>query len=592
MAVDVTAVDASALDAIAERFAAGGGQPGLAYGIVAEGELVHSGGCGERWIGGPVPDAGTVFRIASMTKSFTAAMLLLLREKSALRLDDHARDYVPELRGLELPASDCLPISIRQLLTMTAGFPADDPWGDRQQGLEPGAFAALLADGGARCAWAPGTRFEYSNLGYAVLGKVIEAVTDMDYATAIREYVLGPLGLDRTGFAASEFEAAELARGYGREAGGWVELEPAPYGAFAPMGGIFSCVRDLSAWVAGFAEAFPARSAPEDAHPLSRAARREMQLGQVAVPSDVPAILFAGLASLSYGFGLFAEQDRAFGTIVQHSGGYPGYGSQMRWHPATGLGVIVLANATYAGAGVLASQLLAAQLRASAKSPVTSDRLRRGPVPAPGGPWPETLAARDAVSDLLQAWDDSRADRLFAANVDLDRPRPARRADIARVRERIGEFHRDPERPEESESPAHCRWWLTGEHGTVSIQIRLAPLHEPLVQQLVLAVPPGPDSALAAAIGLLTAALGEGVPTWPPGLAADSALAVGPVLRRLRAAAAWAGPSRLDCYLAGNGETSSTVRLAGESGAVFLTVEIADAGVRQVDVGLVSDRDD
>jgi hypothetical protein len=310
------------------------------------------------------------------------------------------------------------------------------------------------------------------------------------------------------------------------------------------------------------------------------------------VPSDGPAILFAGLASLSYGFGLFAEQDRAFGTIVQHSGGYPGYGSQMRWHPATGLGVIVLANATYAGAGVLASQLLAAQLRASAKSPVTSDRLRRGPVPAPGGPWPETLAARDAVSDLLQAWDDSRADRLFAANVDLDRPRPARRADIARVRERIGEFHRDPERPEESESPAHCRWWLTGEHGTVSIQIRLAPLHEPLVQQLVLAVPPGPDSALAAAIGLLTAALGEGVPTWPPGLAADSALAVGPVVRRLRAAAAWAGPSRLDCYLAGNGETSSTVRLAGESGAVFLTVEIADAGVRQVEVGLVSDRDD
>ncbi len=592
MAADVTAVDASALDAIAGRFAAGGGQPGLAYGIVADGELVHSGGCGERWIGGPVPDAGTVFRIASMTKSFTAAMLLLLRDKGALRLDDHALDYVPEMRGLELPASDCLPISIRQLLTMTAGFPTDDPWGDRQQGLDPDAFAALLADGGARCAWAPGTRFEYSNLGYAVLGKVIEAVTDMDYAAAIRECLLGPLGLDRTGFTAAEFDAAELARGYARETGAWVELEPAPCGAFAPMGGIFSCVRDLSAWVAGFAAAFPARSAPADGHPLSRAARREMQLGQVAVPSDVPAILFAGPASLSYGFGLFAEQDRAFGTIVQHSGGYPGYGSQMRWHPATGLGAIVLANGTYAGAGVLASQLLAAQLGKPAKSPVTPDQLRRGPVPAPGGPWPETLAARDAICDLLQDWDDSLADRLFAANVDLDRPRPARRADVARVRERIGEFHRDAERPEESESPAHCRWWLTGEHGTVSAQIRLAPLHEPLVQQLVLAVPPGPDSALAAAIGLLTAALGESVPAWPPGLVADSGLAVGPVVRRLRTAAAWAGPSRLDCYLAGNGETSSTVRLAGDSGAVLLTVEIGDGGVRQVEVALVSDRED
>ena len=464
--------------------------------------------------------------------------------------------------------------------------------GDRQQGLHPDAFAALLADGGARCAWAPGTRFEYANLGYAVLGKVIEAVTDMDYAAAIREYLLGPLGLDRTGFTAAEFDAAELARGYAREAGGWVEVEPAPYGAFAPMGGIFSCVRDLSAWVAGFAAAFPARSAPADGHPLSRAARREMQLGQVAVPSEVPAILFAGPASLSYGFGLFAEQDRAFGTIIQHSGGYPGYGSQMRWHPATGVGAIVLANATYAGAGVVASQLLAAQLGNSAKSPVALDWLRRGSVPAPGGPWPETLAARDAICDLLQAWDDSVADRLFAANMDLDRPRPARRAEVVRVRERIGEFHRDPERPEESESPAHCRWWLTGERGTVSAQIRLAPLYEPLVQQLVLAVPPGPDSALAAAIGLLTAALGESVPTWPAGLAADSGLAIGPVLRRLRTAAAWAGPSRLDCYLAGNGETSGTVRLAGESGAVLLTVEIGDAGVRQIEIALVGDRED
>ena len=592
MAVDVTAVDTGALDAIAARFASGGGQPGLAYGIVADGELVHSGGCGERWTGGPVPDAGSVFRIASMTKSFTAAMLLLLRDQGALRLDDHARDYVPELRGLELPASDCLPISIRQLLTMTAGFPADDPWGDRQQGLEPDAFAALLADGGARCAWAPGTRFEYSNLGYAVLGKVVEAVTGMDYEPAIREYVLGPLGLDRTGFTAAEFDATDLARGYSREAGGWVELEPAPHGAFAPMGGIFSCVRDLSAWVAGFAAAFPARSAPQDRHPLSRAARREMQLGQVVVPSDVPAILFAGPASLSYGFGLFAEQDRAFGTIVQHSGGYPGYGSQMRWHPATGLGAIVLANATYAGAGVLASQLLAAQLRTCAESPVTLERLRRGPVPAPGGPWPETLAARDAVNDLLLAWDDELADRVFTANVDLDRPRPARQADIARVRERIGEFRPDPDRSEESESPAHCRWWLTGEQGTVSVQIRLAPLRQPRVQQLLLAVPPAPRSALAGAISLLTRALGEGGQIWPPALATDSGLVVGPILRRLRTAAAWAGPSRLDCYLAGNGETSSTVRLTGASGAVLLTVSIGEAGVTQVEFALIQERDD
>src|SRR5258708_6943520 len=223
--------------------------------------------------------------------------------------------------------------------------------------------AAVASAGSA----APGTRFEYSNLGYAVLGKVIEAVTGMDYATAVRDYVLGPLGLNRTGFAAAEFDARQLARGYGREAGGWAELEPAPHGAFAPMGGIFSCIRDLSAWVAGFSAAFPARSAPEDEHPLSRAARREMQLGQVTVPLDMSAIRFAGPASLSYGFGLFAEEDRAFGAIVQHSGGYPRYRRPLRRHPATGFRLIVLAKSTHAGAGLLASQLLAAPPRTSAK---------------------------------------------------------------------------------------------------------------------------------------------------------------------------------------------------------------------------------
>ncbi|HKD89247.1 MAG TPA: serine hydrolase domain-containing protein, partial [Streptosporangiaceae bacterium] len=186
MPVSARSIDAATLDAIVARFADRGGQPGLAYGVVAGGELVHSGGCGERWTGGPVPDAGTVFRIASMTKSFTATMVLLLRDQGALQLADPAEGYVPELSGVRLVSPDCPPITIRHLLTMTAGFTTDDPWGDRQQGLDPAVFARLLSSGGVRSAWAPGTVFEYSNLGYAILGRVIEAVTGEDYASAVR----------------------------------------------------------------------------------------------------------------------------------------------------------------------------------------------------------------------------------------------------------------------------------------------------------------------------------------------------------------------------------------------------------------------
>ena len=587
------AIDVDAVEAIATRFAARGGQPGLAYGIIASGELAHSGGRGERWLGGPVPDAGTVFRIASMTKSFTATMVLMLRDRGALRLDDLAADHVTELAGLELPTSDSPPITIRHLLTMTAGFPTDDPWGDRQQGLDPAVFARLLADGAVRSAWAPGTKFEYSNLGYAVLGMVIESVTGGDYGRAMRTEVLSPLGLDRTGYEAADFEAADLTRGYQRDSGTWLELPYDPHGAFAPMGGIFSCVRDLARWVAGFAAAFPpgAASTGDAGHPLGRTSRREMQLGQVAITAEASGTVaqFTEPTSLSYGFGLFTEDDPAFGTIVQHSGGYPGYGSQMRWHPATGLGAVVLANSTYAHAGALAGELLSALLTAQARQGTERGRiLRRGPAPLGGDPWPETLAARDVVNGLLADWDDDVAARIFTPNVGQDRPLARRQTEIATLRERIGEFATDPDRPAECESPAHYRWWLTGPNGTVAASIKLAPLRDPLVQQLVVAVPPATGSALHEALTLLVSTLGAASPNWPASLPTADGFDADRPGRQLRIAAAWAGPAAIDCYLAGNGTTNATVRLTGPTGQAELTVEISDSGqVQRADVALL-----
>jgi CubicO group peptidase (beta-lactamase class C family) len=578
--------DASAVDAIAASwFAARAGQPGVAYGVVADGELVHSGGLGQRSAGGLAPDADTVFRIASMTKSFTAAVVLLLRDAGELALDDPAAGYVPELTGLRLPTADCPPLTIRHLLTMTAGFPSDDPWGDRQQGLDPAEFARLLAGGAVRCAWAPGTRFEYSNLGYAILGRVIESATGQDYARVVRDRLLTPLRLDRTCYDAFDVEAAQLARGYRRDSnGGWLEVPADRYGAFAPMGGVFSCVRDLSRWVAGFAAAFPARSAApgdDDAgHPLSRAARRDMQAAHVTIPAggDGTVIRFAGSPRLSYGFGLFCEDDPSFGDIVQHSGGYPGYGSNMRWHPATGAGVIVLANGTYAPAGTLAAALLTEVLVSSAATARRPACRTQGPVPAPGGPWPETLAARDAVDGLLRDWDDEVAMRLFAPNVDLDQPLAERRAAIATLRDRIGSFERNAGRPAECDSAAHCRWWLTGPGGTVAAQISLAPLREALVQQLIVALPPAPGSPLGRTLAALTGLLSAGPGAWPSELAVAGGLRTADVLRQLRVAHAWAGSCVLDCYLAGNGSTSTAVRLLGATGRVDLAVDITGSG--------------
>jgi CubicO group peptidase (beta-lactamase class C family) len=608
-------VDFADVDALAAGYQQRGGQPGLAYGIVVGGELVHAAGLGVRYLGGAPPDADTVFRIASMTKSFTASAILALRDDGALGLDDLAEAYVPELRGWPPVSRDSARVSLRHLLTMTAGFPTDDPWGDRQQGLPLDEFAKFLA-GGVGFNWAPGTRFEYSNLGYAILGRVITAVTGVAYQDYLRDRLLRPLGMTRTGFEAAEFDVSALARGYRRGGPGgsggegsppgsggsrgvvppgehsWSEVEFDACGAFAPMGGVFSCVRDLARWVAGFAAAFP----PGDLHaggphPVRRATRREMQLPQVLTGWDSPAGFPGDTAPAlsAYGFGLFVEDHPVFGRVVSHSGGYPGFGSNMRWHPATGTGVIALGNSTYAAMMALAARILDTIL-----GHLGPPAYGYGGVLAPAadgeprhaGPWPETLAARDAVSALLRSWDDAEAARMFSPNVAQDTPFEERRQVIALIRERIGDFHDDDRRGPESDTPAHCRWWLAGERGVVQAQIQLSPERPPRVQSLTLAVPPAPGSPLRDTLDAVLAWVNGTDRSWPPYIPVADTVDTGLLARRFGMAAAWAGESRLGAFKAGDGTASVAVELVGEHAVLTLTLAVdPEEGVlRQADI--------
>ena len=175
-----------------ERLFADGTIPGMAYGVVIAGDLVHARGLGTLHHGEDrVPDADSVFRIASMTKSFTASAVLLLRDEGALRLDEPVGTYVPELAGFRGATADSPLITVRHLLTMSGGLPTDDPWGDRLQGLPLDAFAELLG-GGFTFAWPPGTAFEYSNLGYGILGRVLTNVSGQEYRDLIRDRLLDP----------------------------------------------------------------------------------------------------------------------------------------------------------------------------------------------------------------------------------------------------------------------------------------------------------------------------------------------------------------------------------------------------------------
>jgi hypothetical protein len=181
------------------------------------------------------------------------------------------------------------------------------------------------------------------------------------------------------------------------------------------------------------------------------------------------------------------------------------------------------------------------------------------------------------------------AGALFAPNVALDRPFPERRADHALVKSRIGAFTVDESRPAESDTPAHRRWWLSGEHGTVAVAIQLSPQRPPRVQSLTFAVPPASGSVLARALDAVTDWLNSGTADWPAALPVSPEADTGLIARRLRMAAAWAGQVSRGAYQAGDGTYSATVELVGQHATVALSLQVnpSTGALRQADVTLL-----
>jgi CubicO group peptidase (beta-lactamase class C family) len=165
------------IDRTMREFAERSRVPAIAYGVIVDGMLVHVATVGLRDVGAGAPvDTSTVFRIASMSKSFVAASILQLRDAGRLSLDDPAEKYVPELATLRYPTADSPKITIRHLLTHSEGFPEDNPWGDQQLAITDAQMSALMRSG-IPFSTAPGTAYEYSNFGFAILGRVVANVS-------------------------------------------------------------------------------------------------------------------------------------------------------------------------------------------------------------------------------------------------------------------------------------------------------------------------------------------------------------------------------------------------------------------------------
>jgi CubicO group peptidase (beta-lactamase class C family) len=434
-------------------------------------------GLGESRIGGGVPGPETVYRIASCSKSFTSTMLMMLRDRGLLNFDALITDFVPEFT--QAPGEAAYdPPTVRMLMSMSSGLASDDPWADREESISNEALRSIVANG-AHLTCAPGTRFQYSNLGYALLGQVVEAVTSRRFRDVVQEEILGPLGLDETGYQKDVVSDDQLARGYRKGREGWVELEYSGPGAFSCIGGLFSCGRDLTKWVRWFVSVDEV--GPHVGELLSIRSRREMQ--QIVTVIDHGDDLAATRSSpdryFGYGFGLFSEYDKRYGHFVSHSGGYPGFSSHMRWHVATGLGVVVLENATYSGAWTTATRLI---------EQVLEDVDFHLP---DIHPWSITHQLAAQADALVRQWDDALAAQIFEANVALDIPCGERRHHIEGLISDLGGLSDSTDmqiQADKSDSPLHMVWIIPAARGSLRCEIRLSPASPSLIQTFLISM--------------------------------------------------------------------------------------------------------
>src|SRR6202163_1572581 len=264
------------VDRILRSYAAEKKIPGMVWGVVIDGRLAHTGtfGVRDRTSNDPVT-TGTAFRIASMTKSFTALAILKLRDEGKLSLEDPVAKWLPEFARMELPTRDTPPLRIRQLMSHSAGFPEDNPWGDQQLSATDAQLTERLRIG-IPFSTPPGTRYEYSNYAFALLGRVVTKASGVAYERYVRSEILNKLKMDSTTFEFSEAPAINRAVGYRLQPDGtYLEEAPLPHGAFGAMGGLLTTAADLGKYVAFHLSAWPPRDDPESG-PVRRASVREM----------------------------------------------------------------------------------------------------------------------------------------------------------------------------------------------------------------------------------------------------------------------------------------------------------------------------
>ena len=304
--------------------------PGAAVGIVHAGELAWAGGVGFADRASERPsDPKTLYRIASITKTFTATAIMQLRDEGKLALDDPAIAYLPELHAAQSPFGPIEGLTLRRLLSHESGLQSEPPgtdWSDVVYEDDPGRTLARAAEIATRVP--AHTQWKYSNLAYQLLGEIVSRVSGTSYPRYIRSKLLRPLGMTSTSLDPLPARLrARRATGYEpRFLSDELELAPDEVNVFGAEGGLWSCVEDLARWLSC--------QLVDEPGVIAKETLTEMHKARYLTDEEW---------TNAWCIGWYARR-REDVVWVMHSGGYYGFITNACFEPKEKVGAIALLN--------------------------------------------------------------------------------------------------------------------------------------------------------------------------------------------------------------------------------------------------------
>ena len=462
------------IDSLYKKYAEDNHFPAISFGLVVDGQLIYKNSYGYTDVAKKIPaTSSSLFRIASMSKSFTCMAILQLRDEGKLDLDDPAYLYIPELKNLKYPTADAPHITIRHLMTHGAGFPEDNPWGDRQLADTEKDLMEFI---GKQISFSnpPGIAFEYSNLGFALQGKIITKVSGMRYQDYIKKNILEPLGMKTTTYEYGDVAADKLAHGYRWLNEKWNEevlLHDTKDGSWGAMGAMISSIDEFASYMAFHLSAWPPNNAKDDG-PIKRSSVREMHhpWRTFAIVPDykyTDGRTCAIAAAYCYGLGWMKDCD---GKIyIAHSGGLPGFGSQWRIMPDYGIGVVAFANRTYAPTGNINMRVLDTLIKIAGLQP-------RQIFPS------KILEQRkNELMNILPDWNKAEASGIFAENFFPDYPIDSLKKQARELYAKAGKIIAI--KAMKAENQLRGSFIIEGEKINIEIYFTLSPENPALIQE-------------------------------------------------------------------------------------------------------------